>query len=458
VTPVDRTRPPTLGRSSPLRLPRPTTFHLANGIPVVLVERSDPPIASVRVLFRGGAGAHGAAQAGLAAFVADLLDEGTTARDAATIADTIELLGGGLELTAGWDALVAGVTVLPSRLPPALEVLADVICNPTFPPSEVARVRERRVRQIRQGRDDARSAAGELLAAALFGEKHPYGASVLGRTSTLSAFGMEGVSAFHRDFIHPRHATVLAVGAVDVATLRPLLERELGRWVPSGPGLELPPIPPPPPRLPSLTLLDRPGAAQSEIRVGGLGATRLTEDFFEILVLNTILGGSFTSRLNRNLREDKGYTYGAGSSIHLRRGVGPFLIGTGVDTEVTLPALVEILAEIDGLLREPVGEEELARARSTLALRLPERIETASGLGLELADLALFDLPLDSLDHFEQEVGAVSAEGVLRVAQRLLAQPLTLAIVGDRARIEAPLRGWYPHEVQVLDSIESLGG
>lgn len=492
---LDRTRPPEIGPVPTLRLPERVEFQLENGLDVILVRKARLPIVDIQLQFEGGAslstggadapGAPASGPAGLAAFVADMLDEGAGSHSALELAEAIDQLGASLTSTASRDAAHVRITVLTPRLEPALELMADIVRDPAFADAEVERVRnERRTRALQQ-RDQPGTQAGHALDEALFGATHPYGQPLSGTPESLTEIRHEALVAHFRAQYRPSRATVVAVGDLSEEELRPLLEKHFGAWTDEAAaraGATAPAAAPPPsatgaagtPATPgaaastpsasaapanplahrprTIYILDRPGSAQSEIRVGRIAVDRGTEAYFPLTVLNTVLGGSFTSRLNLVLREEKGYTYGAGSGFAMRRQPGPFIAWSAVHTPVTDSAVVDFIREIDRLSIETVPDEELERAKNYVALRLPEQFETTGDVADRIAEIALYDLPADFYDGYAEGVMGVTARDVQRVAREYLdAQSMAIVVVGDRAEIEAPLRRLGLGDVIVLE-------
>jgi zinc protease len=288
--------------------------------------------------------------------------------------------------------------------------------------------------------EEPRSLANNAFAWALYGGAHPWGPPLLGTRRTLAALTRADAVAFHHERYHAGNAVVLAAGDVTEDELRSLLEPRLGGW--ERRAAPAPVAPAPPREEPAaIHIVDRPGAAQSEIRVGRIAAERSTPDYFPLIVLNTVLGGSFTSRLNAVLREEKGFTYGAHSGFATRKRPGPFTAQAAVHTPATAEAAMVFLNEIEKMREEEVPPAELERARSYVALRLPQRFETPGDLIARLSEQALYGLPDDYWSRYVPELMAVDGTRVLAAARRHL-DPRGMAVVvsGDRAAIEGPLR------------------
>jgi zinc protease len=436
---ANRTRPPPLGSPPPLQLPPLERHRLANGLDVLVATRRGLPLVDARLVVRAGAAADGPGQAGLAALTADLLEEGTASRTGVQIAEALDALGAELSVRAGWDDTTAALHVLRPRLAQAVELVADIVCGAAFLPGEVRRRRDERLAALLQERDEPAAVAAKAVAAVVYGADHPYGRPVRGWRRTVAALGREDLYRFHAVQYRPDHAFLVAVGDVDLTELVPLLERAFGAW-PAG----APPAPPPPP-VPAAApdgvyLVSRPGAPQSEFRVARAGAARATPDYAGLLVVNSIFGGAFTSRLNLRLREEKGYTYGARSSFAFRAGAGPFVAGAAVFTDNTADAVADTLAVMRRMCEEPVPADELERTRRYLALGLPRRLETGAALAAQLAELHLYGLGAAELEDFAERVHAITPQDVLRLARQYLdPDGLTVVAVGDAAATAAPL-------------------
>jgi zinc protease len=330
--------------------------------------------------------------------------------------------------------------------------MADVVRNPTLPAEELERVRAERRARVLQRADDPASVADDVFVRTVYGSAHPYGATLLGTDASLAELGREEVRAFHAHRYRPGGSTLVVVGDVGRRELEDLLESSLAAW--AGTADPVPEVPGAASDADAggtrIVLVDRPGAPQSEIRVGRAALTRRDPRYHRAAVANTILGGSFTSRLNTLLREEKGYTYGAWSWFDLRRGAGPFAAQTAVDTPVTADAVADILTEMDRLGVGPVPEKELVRARSWLAMRLPQRFESTTDVVGRLSELVLHHVPLTFYEDYVDAVLAVDADAVLSfAAHELRSQDMVVVVTGDRAAVQEPLEalGLGPVEI-----------
>lgn len=448
---LDRSVAPRVGSPRSLRLPEIQDYTLDNGLRVILVERSALPLVSLELQFRGGASAHGAEKAGLASLTADMVDEGTATRSALEIADAVDLLGASLGSSAGYDASQVRLSVLRSRFEEALELVADVVMRPSFPESELDRVKRERLARVVQRSDVPAALADDAFATVLYGGDHPYGVSLLGTEGTLGSLTRDDVVAFHGERYAPGQATLVVAGDVTREELDGMLASAFAGW--EGRGVDPGPVTAgAPDGTRTIYVVDKPGAAQSEVRVGRVGVARDTDAYYPLSVLNTVLGGSFTSRLNSKLREEKGYTYGAGSFFDMRRAAGPFEASAAVATAVTDSAVADFVEEMDRMLDEDVPSDELARARNYMALRLPQRFESLDDVVRRLSELAMYGIPLDFYGGYVDGVQQVDAGTVRSSARRYLGTGrMAIVIAGDRAAIEEPLKALGLGPVVVMD-------
>jgi predicted Zn-dependent peptidase len=429
------TVPPALAEPRTLRVPPISEHTLPNGLRLLVVEHHELPVADVLLLVRTGGEADPPGRAGLATLTASLLDEGTHSRDALAIADQAAYLGVSLSTSSGWDASSIALHAPTARLDSALALLADVALQPSFPGSELERLRQERLTELMQLRDRGPAIADRAFASAVFGDGHPYGQPLSGTTASTKAITRADVRRFYDTYYRPNNVTLIVIGDVRPDDVVARVARLFGDWAPA----DVPAVrftEPPKPAATTVYVVDRPGAPQSSVRIGTVGVPRATDDFFPLLVMNTILGGSFTSRLNMNLRETRGYTYGAGSSFAMRQVAGPFTARAEVVAAKTDSSLLEFMKELRGI-RDTVPAGELEKARRYLVLQLPGEFETTGDIARQLVPVALYGLPLSYYDAYAQHLLAVTQEDVQRVAQRYV-DPATMAVVvvGDRKSIE----------------------
>ena len=437
---VDRAKPPVLKPTPPLKLPAVQTATLPNGLTLAVVEMHKVPVVDVEVLIDAGAARDPGDLPGLATFTALMLQQGAGARAALDVADEAAFLGAQLGTTATLDGAVASLHVPRRRLEPGLDLLADVVLRPTFSDSEVARQRELRGAQLVQQRDEPVAVANVAFPAIVYGRGHPYGHPLNGTDAATAALTRDRVVAFYRAYYRPNAARILVVGDITLAEARALLVGRFGTWQQGDvPELVGGSAPAPAPR--AVYLIDKPGAAQSVIRIGHVGPARSTPDWYALEVLNTILGGAFTSRLNQNLRETHGYTYGAFSQFAARRLTGAFVALASVVTAKTDSSLVEFLKELRRIREEPVPDAELAKAKAYVVLGLPGEFETTGGAAAQFRDVLNYGLPLDYYDRYMERIGAVTATDVQRVARQYIdPDHFDIIVVGDKAQIEAGIK------------------
>lgn len=455
--PPNRSKPPALAPTPELNLPSIDKRALSNGLAVWVVESHEVPIVQISVVIRAGAGSDPAGRFGVASLAAAMLDEGAGGRSALEIADAVEFLGAALTTSSGFDASAIRLNVPVEGLHDALPLLADVTFRPTFPERELERLRQERLTALLQARDDPASIAAMAFARLVFGAMHRYGTNITGTEATLEALAVEDLRRFHSAYYHPSNATVIVVGDITADMILPRLEESLGQWRAAAAAVRQTDVPAASQPPAETYIIDKPDAEQSQIRIGWVGVPRSTPDYFALLVLNTVLGGSFTSRLNQNLREQHGYTYGASSGFDMRLAPGPFVAAAAVQTDKTADALREFFRELERI-RTPVSGEELAKAKNYVALGFPAEFETTTDLSRRLEELVVYRLPEDYFERYVTNVMAVTSADVRRAAERYI-QPhrFTVAVVGDRKAIESGIRALGRVPVRVMSVDEALG-
>lgn len=441
---------PVPGTPRPYAFPAIVRGELANGLRVAVVRMPGRPLVAATLLVRAGAADEPPALGGAAVLTARALTEGTELRDAIAFTEAAERLGASLHAEAGWDATSAGFAVPAARLDAALELLAELLRRPAFPPSEVERLRDERLTDLLQAKADPRRRADEAFIAAVYAPASPYHRPAAGTAATVGALGAAELRALHARSLSPDRATLVVAGEVDPARVVAAAERLLA---------DLPRVPAaattiddaPAARTRRVRVVHRPGSVQTELRVGHPGIPRRHPDIHAVSVMSAILGGLFNSRLNMNLREGKGWTYGAGAGFDTRRARGPFSARAAVNSEVTLPALRELLGELDRIREAPVSDAELRAARDYLVGVFPLRFETPGPVAGALAGLFTHDLPDDELVRYRAAIEAVSAEEVLRVArEQIRPEEAAIVLVGDHERFDAELEAarFGPVEVE----------
>lgn len=417
---------------------------LSNGLEILVVENHELPVVNLNLVIRAGRSSDPAGQPGLTSLLAATWDEGTTRRTAEQIAEELAGIGASLSINSDWDTTTARLFTLKRHLPAALDVYSDVIQHPSFPEKELQRQRNIALGRLVQVRDEPTHLASIAVGAALFGREHPYGQPAFGTPSALKSVTQKNLLAFYQTQVRPERSVLIAVGDVTADEVAAEMEKSLGIWK-AAPGEAAEPTFPerPDPQPSRVILVDKPGAVQSVISVGLIGAERNTPDYFPLLAMNSIFGGQFSSRLNMNLREDKGYTYGARTTLDWRvHGRGPLVASASVQTAVTAPALVEFLKEFSGMVgQRPVTTEELEFSKTYITRGYPATFETPNHVAMQLETLVQYRLPDNYFNTVVPKLRAVTTEDVLRVAKKYLdLNHLAVVVVGDSSQIEPALR------------------
>ena len=425
---LDRTRPPLPGPGRATRFPAFARLPLANGVQILAIELRRAPLVSLELACRAGAELDPPARRGLATFTAGLLDEGTARRSSSEIAAGVEGLGGSLGTGADWNAAYLRIGLLSTHRRAGLELLAELVTQPIFPEAEVERLRRQRLAELLRRRDEPGILADERLARVLYGDG-PYGSSLIGDEAAVASYSRADCESFYRTHFAPDASFLLAAGDLGVEELAERAGEHLDAW-PRPAAAAATPAPARPLLRAGLTIdiVDRPAAAQTELRIGHAGVPKRHPDRAALTVANAMLGGKFTSRINLNLRERHGFTYGAFSRFAERRGPGPFVIGAAVGNDVAGAAAREILTELERMRQEPPPEPELAETRSYLLGVFPYGLQTADDLVRKLAEIAVHGLPDDYYRRHLAAIEATAADDVERVARAHL-DPANAAIV-----------------------------
>lgn len=420
-------------------MPAVKRFRLKNGVKVILAESHRLPLFGIELVVKTGAAANPKGQSGLAELTANLLDEGTKSRSALQIADEIATLGASLGSSATWDASSLSVSGLSENLDKALEVWADVLVNPLFDDKELARVRDNLLTAQRRRFDSPPTIATLTLARTLYGEAHPYGWPLTGTEETITKLTVADLRKFWETYFRPNNAVLVVAGDITEADLRAKMDRLLKNW-------KARPVPVARLTKPSgqsktkIFLVDKAGAPQSSIRMGHLGIHRKNPDYHPLAVMNHILGGSF-KRLNMNLRESKGWTYGMSSVFEARRTPGPWSAGGEFVAARTADSVNEILKEVRGLRDEEVTDKELEETKNELIKGFPARFATVNQIAGQMATLAVYDLPDNEHETFTKKIAAVTKAEVRRMAQKYLdPEKMAIVVVGDQKSHETALR------------------
>jgi len=440
---ADRTKLPALGPEHPFTFPKIHRTTLANGLRICTVEHRQVPLVSMLALVPVGAAADPPERPGLAAITGDMLDEGSGDRSALDIHEALGRIGAQLDLDVGHDATVLGLTTLERHLDRGLELVRDMLIRPRFEQREFDRVRDLRLNRLLQLKDMPPALADRAFTQLLY-RNHPYGHLPIGSEGSLRGLMIRDISTFHRRAFLPARTTVIAVGDASHDTLTAAVVRAFEGWKAESaePIADPDTFPAPVPPAARLALVHRSGAAQSELRIGHVALARRSPDYHAALVANMILGGQFVSRINMNLRENKGYTYGARTAFEFRRAPGPFVLHASVQGDATADALREAIGEIRAIRGErPVTRQELELGRASLTRGYPRSFETSDQVARAAAQLALYDLPDDYFTSFVPKVLALTEDDVTAIAAKHIdPSRLLTVVVGDRDKVLPSLK------------------
>jgi zinc protease len=445
-----RAQKPKPGTSRPFKVPAVKRFRLRNGLPVILAESHKLPLVSFELVIKTGNAASPRGRAGLADLTANMLDEGTKTRDALTIADEISSLGASLQASGRWDTTSLAVSGLSDNIDKALAVWADVLLHPAFDQQEFNRVRDILLTAFKRRKDSPPIIAGVTLARVLYGEAHPYGWPVTGTDETLKAITPAELRTFWQTYYRPNNAVLVVAGDLTEAEVHAKVEPLLKDWKPGAvPKLTLP-------KAGTLArtrvfLIDKAGAPQSSVRMGLIGLERRNPDYYRALVMNNILGGSL-KRLDLNLREAKGWSYGTGSLFDARKAPGPWSAGGEFVALHTADAVGEMVKEVKRLRDEDVPDKELQATKDELIKGFPARFATVNQIAGAMAALAVYDLPDNDYELFARRIAGVTTSDVRKTAQKYLTPDhLAIVVVGDQKGNEAALRKIADLELRDVD-------
>lgn len=449
---LDRNVVPPPGPPPKLVVPSWTTQTLPNGARLVVTEKHDLPLVSFTISFIGGSDNYEpASKPGVASLTAQMLSEGTTSLTGEQLSDAEQMLGTRIGVNVGGESGSIGFTALSNKLEPALKLLADMLLNPSFPADALERLRGRTLVNLAQARDRPQAIAGRVFSTVVYGDDHPYGRVVT--EESVKSITRDDIVAFHRAYFQPGRAVITVAGDVDPAAVKSMVTRVLGAWPAGGAPPDFAYPPPPPLRPTTIYLVDKPKAAQSIIAIGLPGPPRSTPDYYAIEVMNTILGVLFQSRLNHDIREEKGWSYGVGSGFGFGRGPGAFEAGGGVVTAKTDSSLIEFMKQLEGVQGGiPFTDDEIAQGKASLIQSLPRRFSSVEATAASVGSLYTQGLPADYYQDYASHVNAVTADDLVRVAKKYIDMAhLDIIVVGDRSVIEAPLRATKIAPITLLD-------
>ena len=445
---VDRSLKPSPEKQKKFNPPVTKRTKLGNGLNVLLVEKQELPIVTFGLLVGSGASTDPSNKPGLSALTSSMLQEGTTSHTSQEISSEFEFMGTQLNISVGRERTVFSTATIDRYFAKAMELISDIVKNPSFPPDEFDRIRKERLTSLRRLRDDSTALASRVAPGLIYGSDSAYGHPIGGTEESVGAFEIEDLIEYWKANYDPDSATLLVVGNVSLDDVKDITNKYFGDWNVkiTDNQLEKP--------MESLYshsanliyLLDKPGAAQSIIRCGVLGPPRINANYSSLILLDSIFGGQFTSRLNMNLRQDKGYSYGYRSWIDWHKKSSLFGFGGAVETDVTGNPLNETIKEARRIIADtPVSRNEFESAKAGLIREFPSLFETQGQILEGLAQIVSYDLPDDYYNHIIDEIASTSLEDVNRVAKEILSKDrLVTLLVGDRSVIEEQIKtlGW----------------
>jgi zinc protease len=446
---IDRTKPPKPGPESKVKFPSYYEKTLPNGLKVIVIENHEQPIVYVSFVVKSGSTYDGELP-GLASVTAELLTKGTKTRSATQIAEEIDFVGGSLNATASWDATNVSVLVLKKYLGVGVDILQDVVLNPTFPEEEIERVRTQRLASIKQSKAEAGYLAGVRFSKELFAG-HPYANESGGNEESIQKMKRDDLVKFYQTHFIPNNSFIIFAGDITPSEALPLVEKYFGGWKKGkNPHKEFQTVKDV--NQTKVVIVDKPGAVQSAIRIGHLGIDRKNKDYVKVYTLNTLLGGYFNSRINMNLRETHGYTYGASSFFDARIYPGPFIVSADVRNEVTDSSIAEVIKELKRIIDEPVPEDELKMAKDYIVGSFPLQIETPAQVASRVMTIEIYGLPKDFYDRFREEVKKITAKDIQGTARKYLhPDKLLIVVSGNSKQIKPVLEKFGPVVVYDAD-------
>lgn len=425
------------------------TLQVNNGLTVVVAPMHRLPVVTAMLVLEGGAMREIRGKEGAAELTARALLEGTSSRSAYDLVQSLELLGASVSASADWDTTVLRMTVMAARLPDALELMSEMAREPRFSDESISRIRSERLSEIIQAESEPRVLADETFSHVLYDENSRYATPLGGREQTVTHMSRDDIVRYHSRTYRPAASTLILAGDVGVDEARRSAEAAFGNWTACSESAGQTGEAEAKETSVRLHVVDRSGAQQSEVRVGHVGVPRSCPDYFPIVVMNAVLGGLFSSRINLNLREVHGYTYGASSYFDWRRKSGPFVVATAVQTEVTGAAITEVLNEIRKIQADKITDDELSLASDYLAGVFPIRYETTDAVASGLANLIIFDLPADYFTTYRERITSVTAEDVQKAALRYLnANDISIVVAGNSSLVGPQLSDLGLGEVQ----------
>ena len=446
-----RISPPAPGPAPSLSLPIPKQFQLPNGLTILLLEQHNLPIVSANMIVLSGSERNAPEQPGLASFTAEMLDEGTGKRSSLQIADDSDQIGASLSTGSSTDLSYVAMRTLKRNVEPAFELVSDILLNPAFDPTEIERIRNDRLTYILQQKDNPNLLASKVFYNTVYGPTHPYGYLDVGTEESNRAITRDLLTRFYQSGYVPGNSALIVAGDITESELRSVVEKYFGKWAGDGSIPEKPVTAAQAAR--RIVIVERPDASQTVLRIGHIGVARSSPDYAALDVMNTALGGLFSSRINQNLREKHGYTYGASSAFIFKRGPGPFMVFTSVRTDVTAPAVLEVFREMERIRDGEIAPEELATAKDSISRSLPGMFETTPEAASSFGQLFVHQLPLNYYHDLPEQIQSISAADVQRVARTYLKpEHIIVVAVGDRSRIQPELEKLNLGPIEIRNS------
>lgn len=435
----DRTKPPALGPTPSLKVNAVQKFRLSNGLQVVVYEKKEVPIVQMNLVVKAGSVNETPDKLGLSGMTANMMDEGAAGKSSLELSDEIDFLGSSIGASGGMHTSGVSLHSTVSKFDASLKLFSDILLHPDFPSSELERLKKQYLTSLFQGYDQPRVIAAAATGSLVFGKDHQYGRTTAGNEQTIKSFTVDDLKNFYSTYYRPNNSFLIVVGDVNAKEIMTKLESSIGGWQHGeAKSVSIPKAKQVNGR--TIFLIDKPEAAQSCIRISRIGVDRMSDDYFPLLVMNTILGGSFTSRLNSNLREKNGYAYGANSGFSFRPSPGPFTASSDVQTDKTDKALQEFMIELNGISK-PVSDEELSKAKNYIALGYPDNFSSVGSIAGQLVEMVLYNLPESYFNDYIGKVLAVKKDDVRRVAKKYIdTDDLAIIIVGDKAKVEKGLK------------------
>lgn len=453
---VGQETPPLPGTPHSVTIPKPVEKTLSNGLRVIVVERTNVPLVTSTLMVKSGGEVDPEGLAGLADMTADLLTKGTKTRTAPEIAESIEALGGELDSGGAWDSSIVTVNVMSSKINAAMEILADVVRNPTFTDEEIDRLREQNLDNLIVALRQPGTIASYVAARVVFGDA-AYGHPLSGTPESIAAIKRDDIVALHNTYYRPDNSVLVFTGDIKAADAFKLAERFFSDWAKPttalvAAGSQVPAVSEN--AKPRVLVIDMPEAGQAAVIVSRLGIKRTDPEYFRGIVSNTVLGGGYSARLNQEIRIKRGLSYGANSSLAVRRGVGSFSASTQTKNESGAEVVSLIMTELTRLASEPIAETELTPRKAVLTGGFGRNLETTGGLASQIANLALYGLGLDEINNYIKNVQAVSAADVQKFAStRIDAKGANVIVVGNAKVFLADLQKQFPH-VEVIPLVD----